>query len=87
MTISMTAYERNAPDRRVIQRSLHASRHGVFWLEDAGAARQHAPMSASTRADLTVVGGGYLAHFSQERALAIDLAEPAGFQHDRCAGL
>ncbi|SEC26227.1 Glycine/D-amino acid oxidase [Nocardioides exalbidus] len=55
-----TAYERHAPDPRVVERSLAGSRQAVFWLEDAGAAQQFPELSASTTADLTVVGGGYL---------------------------
>ena len=55
-----TAYERNAPDPALVERSLQDSRPAVFWLEDAGAVPAYAPLTAPTRADLTVVGGGYL---------------------------
>jgi len=55
-----TAYERNAPDPRLVAESLTGSEPGVFWLEDAGSAPAYAPLTASTRADLVVVGGGYL---------------------------
>ena len=36
---------------------------------------------------VTFVGGGDLARFAEQRALAIDLAELVGFQHDRLRGL
>jgi glycine/D-amino acid oxidase-like deaminating enzyme len=55
-----TAYERNAPDPRLVADSLAASELGVFWLDDADADSSYAPLTASTQADLTVVGGGYL---------------------------
>jgi glycine/D-amino acid oxidase-like deaminating enzyme len=55
-----TAYERHAPDPRLVERALAGSRQAVFWLEDAGAAPRHPELTASTTADLTIVGGGYL---------------------------
>lgn len=55
-----TAYERNQPDRRVVDRALAASEHRVYWLEEAGAEAQFPPLMASTKSDLTIVGGGYL---------------------------
>lgn len=55
-----TAYERNAPDPRLVAESLAGSELGVFWLADAGAGPAYAPLTAPTRAGLTVVGGGYL---------------------------
>ncbi len=55
---SRTAYERNAPSTAVVDGALAASRHAVFWLEDAPGTT-YAPLSGSTTADLTVVGGGY----------------------------
>lgn len=57
-----TVYERLAPDRSLVEEALAPSRHAVFWLEDAGAAdpvTRYPPLRGSTRADLTVVGGGY----------------------------
>src|SRR6478609_11486873 len=56
--VSQTAYERNAPSTAVVDGALAASRHAVFWLEDAPGT-PYAPLSGSTAADLTVVGGGY----------------------------
>ena len=60
MSSHLTAYERNAPDPRVVAQSLAGSELGVFWLEDVAAAPAYAPLTASTRADLVVVGAGYL---------------------------
>ncbi|GAB3270782.1 NAD(P)/FAD-dependent oxidoreductase [Kineosporia babensis] len=54
-----TAYERHAPDPRLVERALKDSRHAVFWLEDAPG-RRYPPLTSSTTADLAVVGGGYL---------------------------
>nr|WP_216658716.1 FAD-dependent oxidoreductase [Nocardioides sp. zg-1230] len=39
---------------------MASSEQAVFWLDDVGAAPAYDPLTASTRADLTVVGGGYL---------------------------
>ncbi|MBT0773383.1 FAD-dependent oxidoreductase [Kineosporia sp. J2-2] len=54
-----TAYERHAPDPRLVRQTLEPSEHAVFWLHDAPGARYPA-LTASTAADLAVVGGGYL---------------------------
>lgn len=54
-----TVYERLAPPAGAVDAALAPSRHAVFWLEDAGAAAAYPALSASTAADLTVVGGGY----------------------------
>ena len=55
-----TAYERHAPDPRLVEQALRPSRQAVFWLEDAGARPSAAPLTGASRADLVVVGGGYL---------------------------
>lgn len=60
MTAHLTAYERHAPDPRLVAESLASSEQAVFWLDDVGAASAYDSLTASTRADLTVVGGGYL---------------------------
>src|SRR5690349_676312 len=60
MAAHRTAYERHSPDPRLVTESLADSVQAVFWLDDAGAAPAHDPLTAPTRADLTVVGGGYL---------------------------
>lgn len=60
MTAHLTAYERHAPDPRLVAESLAGSERSVFWLDDVGAAPAYDPLIAPTRADLTVVGGGYL---------------------------
>jgi glycine/D-amino acid oxidase-like deaminating enzyme len=54
-----TAYERHAPDPRLVEESLAGSVQSVFWLDDA-AGTSYDELTASTTADLTVVGGGYL---------------------------
>ena len=54
-----TVYERRAAAPEVVDHALAESRLGVFWLEDAPAFGS-GPLSAPVRADLTVVGGGYL---------------------------
>ena len=58
MPASPTAYERNAPASAVVEAALAGSRHAVYWLEDAPATSYDA-LTASTTADLAVVGGGY----------------------------
>lgn len=63
-----TAYERHAPDPRLVERALAGSRQAVFWLEDAGARPTYDALTASTRADLTIVGGGYLGLWSAVHA-------------------
>lgn len=55
-----TAYERNAPDARVVDEALKPSRNAVFWIEDAGDGATYPTLTASIAADVTVVGGGYL---------------------------
>lgn len=60
MTRHRTAYERNAPDERLVARSLAASERSVFWFEEAASPTRYPQLTAATRADLTIVGGGYL---------------------------
>jgi glycine/D-amino acid oxidase-like deaminating enzyme len=60
VTSHQTAYERNAPDPTVVERSLALSKQAVYWLEEAGATSQYPLLRANTTADLTIVGGGYL---------------------------
>jgi len=55
-----TAYERRPPAAGVVDHALAASRQAVFWLEDAPAYAGSGPLTQPVRADLTVVGGGYL---------------------------
>lgn len=64
MAAHRTAYERHAPDPRLVERSLAGSEQAVFWLEDAGARTLHPELTAPTRTDLTIVGGGYLGLWS-----------------------
>ncbi|GAA4078766.1 NAD(P)/FAD-dependent oxidoreductase [Nocardioides kongjuensis] len=55
-----TAYERNAPDARVVRESLATTNRGVFWIEDAGQDGPALVLTSATTADLAIVGGGYL---------------------------
>jgi glycine/D-amino acid oxidase-like deaminating enzyme len=64
VAVHRTAYERHAPDPRLVERSLADSEQAVFWLEDADAHARHPELTAPTRTDLTVVGGGYLGLWS-----------------------
>ena len=59
-----TAYERHAPAPEVVRDALAASRHAVFWIEDAGQERFGEALTAATTADLAIVGGGYLGLWS-----------------------
>ncbi|MGI5322329.1 NAD(P)/FAD-dependent oxidoreductase [Actinomadura nitritigenes] len=60
MTRHQTAYERNAPDPRLVERSLAATKRSVYWLEEAGATSRYPRVTAASSADLAIVGGGYL---------------------------
>lgn len=55
-----TAYERHAPDPRLVARALSSSDAGVFWVDDVPDRPSYEPLTASTSTDLLVVGGGYL---------------------------
>ncbi len=68
MAAHRTAYERHAPDPRLVERSLASSEQAVFWLDDARAGTRHPELTAHTRADLTIVGGGYLGLWSAVHA-------------------
>ena len=67
MVVHRTAYERHAPDPRLVDRALAGSEQSVFWLEDAEA-ETYAALTAPTTADLTIVGGGYLGLWSAVHA-------------------
>ena len=54
-----TAFERHAPDQRVVDRSLSTSAHSVFWLDELGSTTVHDSLTGRIEADLAVVGGGY----------------------------
>lgn len=58
MTRHPIVFERQAPSPGQITRSLAASEHRVFWLDDAPQG-QYDTLSRFYRADLTVIGGGY----------------------------
>ncbi len=54
-----TVYERRRPSPGLVASALSDTAHAVFWLADTGAPATYAPLTADTRADLVVVGGGY----------------------------
>ena len=56
----MTAYERHAPDRRIVRDALASAKQSVFWIEDAGQQESPEALTGPIAADLAVVGGGYL---------------------------
>ena len=58
-----TVFERHAPSASAIAHLLEGSEHGSFWIADAPAARRPA-VEEPLRADLAVVGGGYLGLWS-----------------------
>lgn len=60
MTRQPTAYERNAPDPRLVTDALSSTEHRIFWLDDAPNATRHESLTRAVDADLAIVGGGYL---------------------------
>lgn len=66
--LQQTVFERNVPARSVVDHALGGSRHAVYWLEEAGTPLSFPPLSAPTRADLVVVGGGFTGLWSALRA-------------------
>ena len=67
-TSQPTAYERNAPDRRLVEQALARTRQQVFWLEDAPNPTSYPRLDRSASADLVIVGGGYLGLWSAVNA-------------------
>jgi glycine/D-amino acid oxidase-like deaminating enzyme len=66
--LQQTVFERNVPARAVVDHALGGSRHAVLWLDDAGERTAYPALSAATRADILVVGGGYTGLWSALRA-------------------
>lgn len=58
MSRHSTVFERQPPREAAIDAALRPSRLSSYWLEDAPGAG-HPQLTASTTADLVVVGGGY----------------------------
>jgi len=54
-----TAYERNAPDARIVDAALEPSVRRVFWFDDIDTPPAHPVLDSDREADLAVVGGGY----------------------------
>ncbi|ALX65708.1 NAD(P)/FAD-dependent oxidoreductase [Microbacterium sp. XT11] len=65
--MATTVFERRRPAESVIDAALRDTRHAVFWLEDVDRP-EHPPLTADTRADLVVVGGGYTGLWTAVRA-------------------
>lgn len=55
----VTAYERAAPDPRLVTAALDGSRLAPFWLEDVPRRPARPALRGSVTTDLLVVGGGY----------------------------
>lgn len=66
--LQQTVFERNVPARSVVDHALGGTRQAVFWLDDAGERTTFPALSAPTRADIAVVGGGYTGLWSALRA-------------------
>ena len=59
-----TVFERLAPKPSVIAASLRGSVNRPFWLDDVGPRAHFAPLRGPARADLAIVGGGFLGLWS-----------------------
>lgn len=57
--LQQTVFERNVPARAVVDHALGEARHGVLWLDDVDGLAGYPALTAPTRADVAVVGGGY----------------------------
>lgn len=68
LPLQPTAYERNAPDPRLVERALAGARQQVFWLDDAPNPTGYPPLDRAASADLVIVGGGYLGLWSAVNA-------------------
>ncbi len=53
-----TVFERQAPPASAVDAALRGTEHAVFWLDGLDAPA-YEPLTRSTTADLTIVGGGY----------------------------
>ncbi|MFD2797168.1 NAD(P)/FAD-dependent oxidoreductase [Promicromonospora vindobonensis] len=66
--LQQTVFERNVPARAVVDHALGEAGRSVLWLEDLAERVDRPALSASTRADIAVVGGGYTGLWSALRA-------------------
>lgn len=55
-----TIFERQVPHPQVIQESLEGSVNRPFWLDDVADRPNYPPLQGPLRADLVIVGGGFL---------------------------
>ena len=62
-----TVFERARPRDSIIDDALSETRHATFWLDDVERPA-YPPLTASTRADLVIVGGGYVGLWTAVRA-------------------
>lgn len=58
--MKQTIFERVVPAADVIRRSLEGSVNRPFWLDDAGPRPSFPALNSDLRADLVIVGGGFL---------------------------
>ncbi|WP_322075649.1 NAD(P)/FAD-dependent oxidoreductase [Burkholderia cenocepacia] len=59
-----TVFERNAPPLDVIESALARSKNMPFWIDDIGPQSSRKPLEGEAKADLVIVGGGYLGLWS-----------------------
>ncbi|GAA2884860.1 NAD(P)/FAD-dependent oxidoreductase [Microbacterium esteraromaticum] len=62
-----TVFERARPRDSIIDDALRKTRHATFWLDEIDRP-SYPPLTASTRADLVIVGGGYVGLWTAVRA-------------------
>ena len=75
--MAATIFERNAPSQSVLDAALASSVNRPFWLDDIGIQPVRAELRGERRADLAIVGGGYLglwtALLAKERDPGLDV--------------
>ena len=59
-----TVFEREAPPAHVIDEALAPSKNVPFWIDDIGPQPHCPPLTGERKADLVIVGGGYLGLWS-----------------------
>ena len=63
-----TIWERRPPSEAAVDHALRDVADGCSWLEDVADRPRHEPLTADTRTDLAVVGGGYTGLWTAVRA-------------------
>ncbi len=70
MNANRTVFERSAPSRAAVQRTLENTIARPFWIDDIAHSRTSYPaLSGDTETDLVVVGGGYSGLWTALRAV------------------